>query len=531
MEFAASFRRPLTGFERLGDADPAEQISVSLYLRRRAPLPAAATDGQARLTRDELREHYGASPADVDLVLGILAGKGITVVDVDPGSRRVLTAGPLSAYSDTFGASVDLIRSSHRSAPDGLTHRYRTGELTLPGGFAGAVLAVLGIDNRPQAAAHFRPAEKKKSAESVSYTPIQVGQAYGFPADTDGTGQTIAIIELGGGFDQSDLTAYFGGLNLAAPTVTAVPVDGGSNSPTGEADGPDGEVLLDIEVAGALAPGATQLVYFAPNTDQGFIDAVTAAAHASPTPTAISISWGGPEDSWTAQGRAALDAACADAAALGVTVTVAAGDNGSADGETDGQAHCDFPASSPHVLACGGTSMQLGANGRISTETVWNDGSTGGATGGGVSAYFPLPAWQTDAGVPPVAPSGGGRGVPDVAGNADPETGYQIRVDGQASVVGGTSAVAPLWAALIARLAQANGGRPLGPVQSVFYDGVKPGTVQPGFNDVSTGSNGSYDAGPGWDACTGLGSPDGTALAGLFSGSAGGGGTGTGSGA
>lgn len=526
MEFADSYRRPLTGFEHLGDADPAEQISVTLYLRRRAPLPAATVAGQARLTRDELREHYGASQADVDQVLSVLAAKGITVVEVDPGARRVLTAGPLSAYSDTFGASVDLVRSRHRSAPDGLTHRYRTGELALPGAFAGAVMAVLGIDNRPQAAAHFRPAGKEKPSKSVSYTPIQVGQAYGFPADTDGTGQIIAIIELGGGFDQSDLDAYFGDLGLATPVVTAVPVDGGANSPTGEADGPDGEVLLDIQVAGALAPGATQLVYFAPNTDQGFIDAVTTAAHASPTPTAISISWGGPEDSWTAQGRAALDAACADAAALGVTVTVAAGDNGSADGESDGQAHCDFPASSPHVLACGGTSMHLTASGRISSEKVWNDGDTGGATGGGVSAFFPVPAWQTDAGVPAVGPAAGGRGVPDVAGNADPETGYQIRVDGQATVVGGTSAVAPLWAALIARLAQANGGRPLGPVQPVFYDGVKPGAVQPGFHDVSSGSNGSYDAGPGWDACTGLGSPDGQALAALFSGAGSGSGSG-----
>ncbi|HEV2633729.1 MAG TPA: S53 family peptidase [Actinocrinis sp.] len=524
MEFAASFRRPLTEFERLGAADPAEQISVTLYLRRRAPLPAPAARGQARLTREELREQYGASPADVDLVLGILASKGITVVEVDPGARRVLTAGPLSAYADTFGTSVDLVRSLHRSAPQGVTHRYRTGELALPGAFGGAVIAVLGIDNRPQAAAHFRPAKhRKKPTEQTSYTPLQVGEAYGFPAGTDGTGQSIAIIELGGGFAQADLDTYFSGLGLSTPVVTAVPVDGGANTPTGSADGPDGEVMLDIEVAGALAPGATQLVYFSPNTDQGFVDAVTAAAHASPTPTAISISWGGPEDSWTAQGRTALDAACADAAALGVTVTVAAGDNGSADGDTDGQAHCDFPASSPHVLACGGTSMQLDASGRITAETVWNDGSGGGATGGGVSAFFARPAWQTDAGVPAVS-GAGGRGVPDVSGNADPETGYQIRVDGQASVVGGTSAVAPLWAALIARLAQANGGRPLGPVQTVFYDGVKPGTVQPGFNDVSTGDNGAFTAGPGWDACTGLGSPDGAVLAGLFDGSAAGGG-------
>jgi kumamolisin len=516
MEFAASHRRPLADLEHLGTADPEEQVSVTLYLRRRAPLPAAVSQGLARLTRTELRDQYGASPADVELVRGVLANEGITVVKVDVGSRQVLTAGPLSAYTAAFGTSVSNVRSSHRSAPNGAVHRYRTGALSLPGVFAHAVTAVLGIDSRPQASSPIRFAAQSEG--QVSYTAVQVGAAYGFPAGATGAGQTIAIIELGGGFVQSDLDTYFSGLGLSTPIVTAVPVDGGANTPTGDGDGPDGEVMLDIEVAGALAPGASQVVYFAPNTDQGFIDAVTTAAHASPTPTAISISWGGPEDSWTAQARTALDAACADAVALGVTVTVAAGDNGSADGETDGQPHCDFPASSPHALACGGTSLQLDSSGAISSETVWNDGSSGGATGGGVSAYFPLPSWQATAGVPKASSSAGGRGVPDVSANADPATGYQIQVDGQAAVVGGTSAVAPLWAALIACLAQANGGGRLGLIQAVAYAGVQSGVAQPGFNDVTSGNNGSYSAGPGWDACTGLGSPNGPTLPGLFSG-------------
>jgi kumamolisin len=247
-------------------------------------------------------------------------------------------------------------------------------------------------------------------------------------------------------------------------------------------------------------------VYFAPNTDQGFADAVTAAAHAVPTPAAISISWGGPEDSWTAQARDALDQACADAVALGVTVLAAAGDNGSGDNESDGAAHCDFPASSPHVLGCGGTRLTLDASGAISRETVWNDGSQGGATGGGVSAVFPAPSWQANAGVP-----SSGRGVPDVAGNADPQTGYRIYVDGQSAVVGGTSAVAPLWAALVCRLAQ-RAGKPLGLLQAKLYAGVAPGAAQPGLHDVTQGNNGAYQAAAGWDACTGLGTPDGAAL-------------------
>ena len=288
----------------------------------------------------------------------------------------------------------------------------------------------------------------RPAAAATSYTPPQVAGIYQFPANTDGTGQTLGIIELGGGFSASDLQTYFSGLGLPVPSVTAQGVDGGSNVPGQDPNGADGEVELDIEVAGSVAPGAAQVVYFAPNTDQGFVDAVTTAVHATPTPAVVSISWGQSEDSWTAQSRSALDAAIADGAALGVTVTAAAGDNGSGDGVSDGQPHVDFPASSPHALACGGTTLQADpATGVISSETVWNDGSQGGATGGGVSDVFALPAWQASAGVPDNPSGGTGRGVPDVAGNADPATGYQVLVDGQQTVIGGTSAVAPLWAA------------------------------------------------------------------------------------
>ena len=293
-------------------------------------------------------------------------------------------------------------------------------------------------------------------------------------------------------------------------------MDGAVNQPGQDPSGADGEVLLDIEVAGAVAPGAAQIVYFAPNTDQGFVDAVTTAVHATPTPTVVSISWGQSEDAWTAQARTALDQAMADAAALGVTVCVAAGDNGSSDGQSGSGVHVDFPASSPHALACGGTSLRGNAGtGVISSETVWNDGGSGGATGGGVSDAFGLPSWQAAAGVPAQAGAGAGttagRGVPDVAGCADPATGYQVRVDGQSTVIGGTSAVAPLWAGLISRLAQST-GKSFGLIQPQLYAGVTAGTAAPGFRDITSGSNGAYAAGPGWDACTGLGSPEGATL-------------------
>lgn len=511
MELAASHRRPLPNSELLGPVDPDEHIQVSLYLRRRQNLPADVAAGRLRLTRDELRTRYGAHPDDVEHVREALVRHGIEVVEADPGARRMVLAGAVSAFCEAFGTAVSRVRTAHPQAPDGVAHRYRTGPLNLPNALSGVVTAVLGIDDRPQARAHFRFAAAASAA--TSYTPVQVGTAYGFPADFDGSGQILAIIELGGGFAQVDLDTYFGGLGLATPAVTAVAVDGGANSPTGDPNGPDGEVLLDIEVAGALAPGAGQAVYFAPNTDQGFVDAVAAAAHATPAPAAISISWGGPEDSWTAQARDALDQACADAVALGVTVLAASGDNGSSDNAPDGAPHCDFPASSPHVLGCGGTRLTVDAaawNEAAWNETVWNDGTGGGATGGGVSTVFPAPDWQTNAGVP-----SSGRGVPDVAGNADPQTGYQIYVDGQEGVVGGTSAVAPLWAALVCRLAQ-RAGKPLGLLQPTLYANVAPGVAQPGFHDITHGNNGAYRAGPGWDACTGLGTPDGGTLQALF---------------
>ncbi len=193
---------------------------------------------------------------------------------------------------------------------------------------------------------------------------------------------------------------------------------------------------------------------------------------------------------------------------MAVTVTVAAGDNGSTDGVTDGLQHVDFPASAPHALGCGGTSLKVDGT-AIASETVWNDGAALGAGGGGVSDVFPLPDYQASAHIPPSANPGGrvGRGVPDVCGDADPDTGYTVRVDGQTMPIGGTSAVAPLWAGLVALLNEAL-GHPVGYLQPFLYSA--PATA--GLRDIVSGSNGAYTAGRGWDPCTGLGSPDGSAL-------------------
>jgi kumamolisin len=198
-----------------------------------------------------------------------------------------------------------------------------------------------------------------------------------------------------------------------------------------------------------------------------------------------------------------------DAAGLGITVLAAAGDSGSSDGEADGRAHADFPASAPHMLACGGTRLVSTDGTTIIDEVVWNDAS--GATGGGVSDFFPIPDWQTSAGVPlSVNPEHfRGRGVPDLAGNADRETGYAIRSEGTNVIVGGTSAVAPLVSALIAQINQFLGCTTVGFMSPTLYT---DSFVNQAFADVTTGNNNAYNATTGWDACTGWGHPDGRAL-------------------
>lgn len=461
---------------------PANQkpaATATIVLHRRAALAKAQTP----LTSEQLGTRYGAAPADLMRLRAATSAAGLSIIAEHAASRRVRVSGP-----------ADTVRAWIKHTPPAL---------------AGITLAILGGE-APQA--HPRSLVARADVPGTSYTPLQLGEIYSLPA-ADGAGETIAIIELGGGFAQTDLDTYFRGLGLTTPEVKAVSVDGAVNTPGQDPEGADAEVLLDIEVAGALAPRANILVYFAPNTDAGFLDAISDAAHASPAPTALSISWGQSEDQWSSAARTAMDEACADAVAMGVTVIAAAGDNGSSDSGGPGP-HVDFPASSPHVLGCGGTTLEA-ADGRVISETVWNDGGRGGATGGGVSDAFALPGWQQHAGVPARAGGGTGRGVPDVAADADPQTGYQIFVDGQAMVIGGTSAVAPFWSGLVARVAQLTDRHP-GLAQTALYRGVQPHKAAADLRDITQGSNGIYSAGPGWDPCTGLGVPD-AATAGAFS--------------
>jgi kumamolisin len=465
-----------------------QALEIILVLRRRKEAPNVP---ELKLSHEDFKELHGADPADIEAVESFAAIHDFSIARMDAGARTITLAGPLDSLAKAFGAEMELRQVGERVI------RTRQGSLRVPESLFEKVVAVLGFDERPVAATYRQRADAR--ADSISFTPVQVAEAYQFPANK-GKNQTIALIELDGGFRTSDLSAYWKQLGLNNVAITAVGVDGAANTPTGDPESADGEVALDIELAGAVAPQARLAVYFAPNTDRGFLDAIQAAIHDTVRkPSVISISWGAPENQWTSQSMNAFNAAFQDAALLGITVCAASGDNGSSDGESDGASHVDFPASSPWVLACGGTRLVASGN-QIQSETVWHD-TDGGATGGGVSTHFPKPDYQ--AAIP-----ASGRGVPDVAGNADPETGYRVIVNGKASVIGGTSAVAPLWAGLIALLNEQL-GKNVGWLHPQLYGTI---TQHKALRDVTSGTNDAYRAQTGWDACTGLGTPNGQAI-------------------
>jgi kumamolisin len=445
------------------------------------------------LTPEQFEEAHGASDEDFDLVEDFAEEHRLSVVGRDRGHRTIILRGTLGALQSAFGTKLEMYH--HRSG----SFRGRSGPIEVPASLKDVVVGVYGLDDRPLR----RTRRRLESRLGGGNTGTNLAERYAFPGGTDGTGQCIAFIELGGGYRRSEVRRYLESLGIEkTPRMSAISVNGAHNSPT-TADSDDGEVVLDMEVAGAAAPSARLAVYFANNSDRDFVDAVLRAVHDKRRkPSAISISWGGPEETWTDQSRSAMDDAFKAAALLGITVCVASGDHGTNDEPRPPTAvRVDYPASSPYVLSCGGTDI------RGNEEMVWNEGN-GWATGGGISTKYAVPPWQAAANkVASLATKGPGRGVPDVAGAA---TNYDILVDGEEVSSGGTSAVAPLWAALVVRLNQSLGRR-VGFLNPSLY--ANPGA----FSDIVGGNNGAvsapgYPATKGWDPCTGLGVPNGQAL-------------------
>jgi len=491
-----SERKPAPGASRIGDADPKETLSVSLRVRRRpdAPAPmdlnqlAATPHGRRKhMSREEYGAKYGAAQADLDQVAGFARSQGLTVVESSGPRRTVVLSGTVAQINRAFSVSLRRYQTA------GETYRGYEGKVTLPEGLAGVVEEVHGLDNRQVSRPMFRAVAAGQTTTPL--TPPQVAKLYGFPTNS-AAGQTIAILEFGGGYKTSDIQAYFQNtVHQAVPTVTAVGVDGAKNSPGQSADT---EVILDIDVAGSVAPGAKIVVYFAPNTVQGWIDAITTALHDTTNkPSVISISWAGGESGWGSSIQN-VSSAIAEAHAMGVTLFVSSGDGGSGN-----PAEVLYPASDPGVTGCGGVTVE-NVSGSSFAEVTW------AGSGGGISNAFAKPWWQSWANIPTsVNPSGHvGRGVPDVAGNADPASGYMLILNGSATGPwGGTSAVAPFYAGLVAVLNAAL-DEPIGFFNPSLYSFHGSNA----YVDITSGSNGSYKAGPGWDACTGLGSIKGAAM-------------------
>jgi kumamolisin len=526
---------PLPGSQRAllpssrpaGSIDPSEIVALTVRVRSAGDsedLEKVVQDMYAKplaertyLSRDELAARHGARPEDLDAIEAYASRHNLVVAHRDQAARTLVLRGRLGDLLKAFHANVHMY--SHANGG----YRGRQGEILIPKQFEGVITGIFGFDTRPKhrRPLNFRAAELNGPGGDNGQSPADFAKRYEFPtthngATLDGTGQCIAIIELGGGFSHSDLQVYFHELGLHAPPVSAVSVDHAANRPL-DPSGADGEVMLDIEVAGAVAPKAKLAVYFAPNQGNGFLDAINAAVHDHHrNPSVVSISWGGPEDPTEQQAINAYHEVFVEAAALGVTICVAAGDHGVADqagSQWDGQIHVDHPACDDYVLACGGTQIQGGE------DVVWNDSTPfdnspsggGWAGGGGISTVTSVPAYQQGVNTQKSLATGKpGRGVPDIAMSA---TNYFTRVQGQEGASGGTSAVAPLMASLVALLNQAN-GKSVGFLNPFLYANADKGL----FTDVVKGDNGirntvnGYAAGPGWDACTGLGTPRGQAI-------------------
>jgi len=541
------------GAKMLSSSDPNETISVTLYARRNPHPPgevkavherlAGELPGERRyLNRTEFNQLFGASPKDMEKIKSWAKANALRVVGEDISKRQVCVEGKIGDFSKAFDTSFHDYEH-----PTLGKFRGRTGDIFIADDLYKVIDGVFGLDTRPIGHPRFRksrivevPLKAKKTTALPSvadlasefpgaFLPTTVAKLYNYPANTDGSGQNIAVFAFNGppgpdhhgGYNLGAVQTYFQSVvGVTPPVIQDVVIQGKGNFP-----GPDtpateqrgdstGEVMLDLCIAGAVCPGAKIFMYFTEFTSKGWVDAIHDAVAGKNNISVITISYGNPEQDpnslWTQMGVKLTDQAFEAAAALGITICCSSGDDGSSDAG-GGKAEVDFPASSPNVLAVGGTKLKASKN-KISSEVVWNEiRQQMGASGGGISTVFSKPPYQDGVKIPPSVnpPHQIGRGVPDVAAVGDPETGVIImHVDGKSlDAVGGTSASAPLWAGLIIRLNQALKAR-CGFLNQLLYTKMTTGVLR----DITKGNNGAYESAKGWDACTGFGSPDGQKL-------------------
>jgi kumamolisin len=455
--------------------NPNKWIELTVGVRRLKRLPDLSALEDKRpaerqyMTRDQLRIEYGSDPAAIEKIEKFAADHHLVVTRNEPASARLGIAGTVANVSQAFG--VKLLNYRHPKLGD---FHARTGPVTLPAEVARAITGVFGLNNHRVMHRLPRPRQKVDAVASFSRTrpwfiPTELAGIYNFP-DADARNQCIGLLEFGGGVEQSDVTAYFQKIGLPTPNVQIVAVDGVSADPTADPDS-TGEVMLDVDIAGALAGGAKVAVYFSTFDEKGLVDILSTVINDQTNdPSVLSVSWGWDENQpfnngilWSAAAIEHVNHSLLAVAHLGITVCVSTGDDGSESQIQDGHAHVNFPATSPYVLAVGGTTLHArkGTNEQMAvTEVVWNDGPG----------------------------SGGG---------------------------GGTSASAPLWASLVSRINALNGAR-TGNFNALLYTTIGPAGalrgIVSGNNDTDGLLDGQFQAAPGWDACTGWGAPDGIKL-------------------
>jgi kumamolisin len=531
------------GAKIIAPTNPNEQIMVTLVVKPRQPvselhadrdLAACLPRGRHYLSREEFELRHGAHPDALAEVEKFARSHRFEIKEISAARHSVVLEGRAGDFSRVFG--VEMLDYDHARG----RHRGIRGSVHMPTELSEWVHSVLGLHNRPSALRH-ASATGVKRARRPAISANDVAEVYRFPRHVNGARQCVGVIELGGGYHWNDLERFFSSLKLPVPKITDVSVGGAKNAPaedsvlhafmtalnagenpakgaspearrSAELAQATAESTMDIELAGAFAPGAHIVVYFAPNNEQGIYHALTTAlADKTRRPSVLSLSWGEPEPNVSPKYAILIDSVLRNLASVGVTVCVSSGDFGAHNG-MPGKPSVNFPASSPYALGCGGTTLRVSRN-EIESEVVWNSVFYGmrGATGGGVSQMFPKPFWQDDFDLPRRPSKVGGRGVPDVAGVADPETGCRIVVGRVDSVSAGTSAVAPLWAGLVARLNHAIGA-PCGYLNSILYRLMTQANTEGILRSITQGENGVYHAGPRWNACTGLGSPQGDRL-------------------
>jgi kumamolisin len=517
------------GSRALRATNPHQWLALTIGVRRKRALPGlAGLDPQlpARrhyLTLKDLQDNYGSDPAAITRIEFFATSHHLVVVRDDRATATLELAGTVANINAAFGVSL----LDYTQAQLGSFHA-RTQEVSVPAELQGDITGVFGLNNH--AVLSRRPRLGTATRASLAqashpwFVPSDLAPIYSFP-DADAHGQCIALLEFGGGVEEDALSEYFRRIGMPKPDVSVIALGGVATDPLAEPEA-TGEVMLDVEVAGALAGGARIAVYFSTFDEKGVIDAINAVINdTTHRPSVVSVSWGWDENQpfsngilWSPAAIVHVNQSLLAAAQLGISVCVATGDDGAEAQLRDGRAHVNFPATSPYVLAVGGTTLHVATSARGAThvtEVVWNNGP-GSGTGGGVSDITPRPAWQD--GVVPLSINPGnfaGRGIPDVAANADPQTGYFVMSGGRYGVVGGTSAAAPLWAALLARANALLGAR-VGNFNALLYQKFGPAGV---LRDIVTGNNdteglldGRFAAKAGWDACTGWGVPDGAKL-------------------